>query len=72
MNIEPAQGKRVKMVVPRMEQVIPQGQKGYSKDASYRWEKALSRKFAEDLGRPGSIGVSLEEPGRQRGLLGLQ
>lgn len=70
MNTEPAQGKRVKMVVPRMEQAIPQGWKGYSKDASYRWEEVPSRKPAEDLGRPGSTGVSPGDLGQGWGAEG--
>lgn len=46
---------------------MPQGQKGYCKDAFYTWEEVCSRKPAEDQGRPGSTGDS---PGELGGWVG--
>lgn len=50
-NTEPAQGKRVEMVVPRMKQTIPQGGKGHPKDASYRWGGGPQRETCRRSGQ---------------------
>lgn len=66
MNTELVESKRVKMVVPRVERVIPQGWKGYSKAASYRWGEVPSRKPEEHLDRPGSLSSAQGTQGGRR------